>query len=153
MAMTKVQTLIDHLIATWPNRSEFDGHVVQVIDGPASADVRNDVLFIGHSIFAPTYAASSSQNWATLGNLTRKEQLSVNCSLRVGQGNSDMAACRARAIRIFEALAGSFRGSIAALTANGEFQQIELSRFLLYQEMSNGVSVTLEFAINATARV
>ncbi len=153
MPMTKVETLINHLLSVWPNKTEIGGHVLQVIDGPASIDVRNNVLFIGHSIYAPTYAASGSQNWATLGNLTRKEQLSVNCSLRVGQGNSDMAGCRAKAIDIFEALAGTFRGSISALTASGEFQQIELSRFLLYQEMSNGVSVTLEFAINATARV
>lgn len=153
MAQTKMETLVNYLLEIWPNKTEFGGFVVQVIDGPAAIDIRNNVLFVGHSINAPTYSVTSSQNWAQLGNLARREDLAVNCSLRVGIGNKDMAACRARAFAIFDDLASSFRGSLANLTANGEFQQIEVSRTQLYQESADGVSVTLEFAINAKARV
>lgn len=154
MAETKVTTLIDHLRDVWPTGSEIGGYKVQVIDGPATVDVRNNVLFLGHSIYTPTYSASGMQAFATLGNLTRREELNVNCTLRVGMGNKDMQGCRERAVVIFEGLLSEFRGSIAKLTANGEFQKIELSRFQLYQESSgDGVSVTVEFAISATARV
>lgn len=154
MSQTKIEALINHLRATFADGSDVGGYKLQVVDGGAAADVRNNVLFIGHSIYQPSYAGTASQEWATLGNLTRKEQLEVACSLRVAIGNKDMAGCRQRAIAVFEAIAFAFRGSLAALTANGEFQQISLSRYRLYQEYSgDGVSVTIEFTVSAIARV
>ena len=156
MTETRVNALITHMLTTFPNGSEVGGYPLQVIDGPGALDIRNNVLFIGHSVYNPTYSASASQEWAAVGRIppSRKESLDLNCSLRVGIGNRDMAGCRARAIAIFEAIAYAFRASVAAFSANGEFQQIQLSRYRMYQEYTNdGVSITLEFSVTATARV
>lgn len=156
MSQTQLETLINHLLTTFPDNSTVGGFPLQVIDGPGAADIRNNVLFIGHSQYNPTFSGAASQEWAAVGRIppTRKESLEVNCSLRVGIGNKDMFGCRQRALLIFDAIAFALRGSVAAFTGNGAFQQIQLARYRLYQERSNdGVSVTIEFTITAMARV
>lgn len=153
---TQLQTLISHLQSLWPDGGEIAGYPLQVIDGPGVADIRNNVLFIGHSIFSPTFSGASTQQWAAVGRIppTRKEDLELNCALRVGIGNRDMAGCRQRAIDVFEALAYQLRADVVSFTGNGEFQQIQLARYRMYQEQTaDGVSVTLEFTISAVARV
>jgi hypothetical protein len=156
MSETKAGLLINHIVDAFPDGGEIAGYPVQVIDGPGALDIRNTVLFVGYSFYTPSYSATGFQEWAAVGRVppSRKEQIEVNCSLRVGIGNKDMRGCRARAIAIFEAIAFALRGTVQGWTANGEFQQIQMSRYELYQERTNdGVSVTLEFAITAMARV
>lgn len=156
MTQTKIEVLINHILDTFPTNTSIGGYPLQVIDGPGAADIRNNVLFVGHSLIATTQSASGAQQWAAVGRIppTRKEDLELNCSLRIGVGNRQMRECRAKAITIFAAIAEGLRGSVAAFTANGELQQLQLSRYRLYQEFStDGASVTLEFSISATARV
>lgn len=156
MSETKANVLIDHILETFPTGSEIGGYKVQVIDGPGALDIRNNVFYVGYSIYMPTFSLAGSQDWAAVGRVppSRKEDLELNCSLRVGIGNKDMRGCRARALSIFEAIAFALRGTVASWTANGELQQIQLSRYRLYQEFSNdGVSCTVEFTVTAKARV
>lgn len=154
MSSVQLGVFIDYLVKTF-TAGKVAGYPLQVIDGPTAADIRNNVLFIGHSIISPTYTGAGNQQWATLGRPanTRKEALEVNCCLRVGIGNKDMAGCRNRACLIFEELATMLRGSPAALPGT-QFQQIQLGRYRLYQEFTgDGVSVTIDFTVTAATRV
>jgi hypothetical protein len=161
MTATKFEQLVNHVVDLFPNRATLGGEVVQVVDGPGTADMRNNILMIGYSLITSaysnvTYTGSSNQQYATLGKPTptRKEELELNCSLLVGVGNQDMRACRAKAMNIYNGIGDTFRESAGTATAGGIFQHIQIARYRVYQDSNNdGVSVGIEFTVTATARV
>lgn len=149
---SQLDTFVCFLVNTFKAKGKIAGYPLQIIDGPGAADIRNNVLFIGYSLISPTFSAAGSQDWASLGRPVncRKESLEVNCSLRVGSGNKDMPGCRKRVSAIFDELALIIRSTVPG----GQFQQQQITRYRLYQEMTpDGVSAIMDFTVTAVARI
>jgi len=164
MTTSRIPAVIDYLVALFQGASTL-GHAsppVNVIDGPAiTADPGPLALWVGVSDIdaangAPD-AAAGRQEWAGLGRMARKEELTVYCTAQAASGADDVRAMRVSCAAIVAACEDLVRGDAslggvvstpgnAAVTATAWRQGPQLSG-------QAGMAVRVTFEITAQPRI
>jgi hypothetical protein len=97
MSASTIPAAIDGLIAALKTNTQLSS--VQVIDGQPTTDLPGDYVLIGFGDDSGA-SVSGTQTPASLGNLRRSEQYTINCEVSAWQGSTNMKIVRDRAFQI-----------------------------------------------------
>lgn len=151
MSTTHVGIVVDGLVATWTTAG------VTVIDGPAiqAANIGTDVVYVGWDGGAGADAARGTQDWASLGNRARDENLSVTCYVEANRGDTTMKPTRDAALAVVTTCEQSLRsdpqldGALSGPSWAAFAEVVSLTQL----QTSDGSRVGVVFTVNAFARL
>ena len=143
MAHSTIPAALDNLIAALRSETQLSG--VQIIDGQPITDLPGDFILVGFGDDTGA-SVSGSQVPASLGNLRRAEQFTINCEISAWQGSTEMKIVRDRAFQILGCVEDVVRANASlndAVIFSDFGQSIDLNQI----QTAQGAVAVIKFTI------